>query len=124
MLRELGGEQGSGPGYPAAGDGVRTPADELVSMGPAAIPYLLKALDDDTPTRTLAWQRDLPVCFVLRRQDVAMQCLERIAGRRFYESGATFVHLYMDTPERRRSAIDKARKWWAQSRGQSQAQGL
>ncbi len=123
-LRDLRGRQFSDPGYPAlfAPMGPVGVADQIVALGPEAVPFLIDALDDDTPTRTIAWQRSFyPVYFVLRRQDVAMKCLERIAGCRFYEEGATFIHLYMDKPERREAAISTLKRWWDKSKGQSQA---
>ncbi|HEY2839195.1 MAG TPA: hypothetical protein VGJ26_08605 [Pirellulales bacterium] len=105
--------------------GPPTAADQFLEIGAPAIPYLLDALDDDTPTQIVAWQRQhYPIYFLLRRQDIAMKCLERITACRFYDEGATFIHLYMDTPERRKSAIDNARKWWQESRGKTQAQGI
>ncbi len=125
QLRELAGRQFSDPGYPMLFDlgGTPTAADQLVALGPAAIPRVIEALDDDTPTRTIAWQRSYyPVYFVLRRKDVAMKVLERITGCRFYDEGATFIHLYMDKPERRQAALADVKAWWKRSAGASQAQ--
>ena len=127
QLREVGGRQFSDPGYPLLfnlpGDKTVNPADQLVAIGPPAIPYLIQALDDFTPTRTIAWQRSFyPVYFVLRRQDIAMKCLERIVGCQFYEEGATFRHFYMEAPERRQSVLDNVAAWWKMSAGASQAQ--
>jgi len=123
-LRDQGSRQFSDPGYPAlfTPSGSVAAADQIVALGPEAVPFLIDALDDDTPTRTIAWQRSFyPVYFVLRRQDVAMKCLERIAGCRFYEEGATFIHLYMDKSETREAAIATVKRWWDMSKGQSQA---
>ena len=123
-LRDQGSRQISDPGYPMLFDLGVSPAaaDQVVAFGPDAVPSLIDALDDDTPTRTIAWQRSFyPVYFVLRRQDVAMKCLERIAGCRFYEEGTTFIHLYMDKPERREAAIATVKSWWDMSKGKSQA---
>lgn len=126
QLREEGARQFSNPGYPAlfSFSGMdATAADQLVHLGPVAIPYLVKALEDNTPTRTIAWQRSFyPVYFVLRRQDIAMKCLECIAGCRFYNERASYIHLYMDKPERRQSAINNVKEWWKQSRDATQAQ--
>jgi hypothetical protein len=129
QLRDLAGEQHMSPGYPSLFAfwpwDERTAADQLVAIGAPAIPYLVEALRDDTPTRTVAYQRAFyPVRFVLRRQDVAMKCLERIVGCDFYWEGASYIHLYMDDPDRRQSALDNVDKWWALSKGASQAQML
>jgi hypothetical protein len=126
QLRDVDGRQWSDPGYPnlfVAAPGKTLATDELVRLGTAAIGPLVDALEDDTPTRTIAWQRSFyPVYFVLRRQDLAVKCLERITGIQFYEEGATYLHLYLDTPARRNSVIANIRAWWAQSKGKSQAQ--
>jgi hypothetical protein len=125
QLRDLAGHQWSDPGYPDLFymDGVRpTPADQIVAIGTPAIPYLIKTLEDDTPTRTIAWQRSFyPIRFVLRRQDVAIKCLERIVGCDFYAEAATYMHFYMDTEERKHSVIANINKWWAESKDTSQA---
>ncbi len=126
-LRDIAGHQISDPGYPLLFDaylgGAPNAADQLVAIGAPAIPRLVDALADDTPTRTIAWQRSFyPVYFVLRRRDIAMKVLERITGARFYEEGATFMHFYLDTPERQRAVLDNVRTWWQHSRGASQAE--
>ena len=127
QLRDVAGHQWSDPGYPDLFDAQagRPPnaADHLVALGDAAIPRLVEALTDETPTRTIAWQRSFyPVYFVLRREDVALKILERITGARFYAENATFVHFYMDKPERRRAVRENVSAWWRHSRGASQAQ--
>lgn len=126
-LRDVAGHQISDPGYPsvfgAYVGGAPNAADQLVAIGAPAIPRLVDALADDTPTRTIAWQRSFyPVYFVLRRRDLALKVLERITGARFYEEGATFMHFYLDTAERQRAVVDNVRAWWQRSRGASQAQ--
>jgi len=124
QLRDVAGHQWSDPGYPeifpAAYSSKAPPmaTDELVAIGVPAIPYLIDALEDDTPTRTIAWQRSFyPVYFVLRRKDLAMKCLERITGCDFYDEGATYIHLHNDTPERRASVLANVRAWWRISQG-------
>jgi hypothetical protein len=125
-LRDLAGHQFSDPGYPMLFDAAlgKPPnaADHLVALGAAAIPRLIDALGDNAPTRTIAWQRSFySVYFVLRRRDVALKVLERITGARFYEEGATFIHFYMDKPERQEAVRKNVDTWWKQSRGVSQA---
>lgn len=124
QLRDLAGHQWSDPGYPElfSMDGIRpTPADQIVAIGPPAIPFLINTLEDDTPTRTIAWQRSFyPIRFVLRRQDIAIKCLERIVGCDFYDEAATYIHFYMDSEERKQSVIANVNKWWAESKDTSQ----
>jgi hypothetical protein len=127
QLRDVAGHQISDPGEPmlfgAAFGNSPNAADQLVALGSAAIPRLVDALTDDTPTRTIAWQRSFyPVYFVLRRRDVALKVLERITGARFYEEGATFVHFYMDKPERQEAVLRDVEAWWRHSRGATQTQ--
>ena len=102
-----------------------TSADRLVAIGPPAIPFLISALEDDTPTRALAigrWSRSYPVW---RRQDAAIECLEEIVGCDFYgrqrKPGLAFG---MDTKERRQSVLDNIQEWWRQSQGTSQGDML
>ena len=125
QLHDLAGHQWSDPGYPDlfSMDSVSpTAADQIVAIGPPAIPYLIDTLEDDTPTRTIAWQRSFyPIHFILRRQDVAIKCLERIVGCEFYDEAATYMHFYMDTEERKQSVIANIKEWWAGSRDKPQA---
>ncbi len=122
QLRDLRGQQLGIPGQPiyfAFGGAEPTPADRLVAIGPAAIPQLIEALTDDTPTRTIAWRGSQST--VVRRQDIALKCLERIVGCRFYEGIATSMYLSKDATERREAVLANIRKWWKESEGKNQA---
>jgi hypothetical protein len=126
QLRDLGAPQITFPGEPmlfAMLDQAPTACDRLVGIGPAALPQLIDALSDRTPTRTLAFQRPYSrAYFLLRRQDVALKCIEGIVGCRFYDEGATWMHFHMDTDERRASVMENMQAWWKVSRGKPQAQ--
>ena len=102
-----------------------TSADRLVAIGPPAIPFLVSALEDDTPTRALAIGRPSQSYPVWRRQDIAIECLEEIVGCDFYgrqrKPGLAFC---MDTQGRRQSVFDNIQEWWRQSQGVSQADML
>lgn len=109
----------------ASWGGSPTPADHLVRIGPPAIPFLVEAMADETPTRTLvlpALFQPQPVPFLLRRQDVAVKCLERIVGCRFHVHRYSSTYLSMDTPGRRASAIANIRDWWGLSKGAPQTE--
>ncbi len=97
-----------------------TVADRLVAIGRPAIPYLIEALDDATPTRAIcrAWM----VRAVLRRQDVAMRCLERIVGCCFYYDSSISSELSDESPERLASVIANVKTWWEKSKDCSQAE--
>ena len=98
-----------------------TPADRIVAAGVDAIPMLIEALEDATPTRTLVYDRFRRDSWEpLRRQDIAFQCLERIVGCRFYAAleKETFV---TECPEARASVLAHVRNWWKISQGNPQA---
>ena len=119
-LRDLAAVQHSEPGAPDVyRDG--SPASCLVAIGAPAIPYLIDALADETPTRTSEHSRFIHDSeSLLRRQDIAYGCLVRITGCAFYYRYRVFP-LNQDTPARRGSAIEHAKDWWKLSQGASQA---
>lgn len=125
QLRDLAAFQWSQPGSPeifAEMNHPPTPADQLCAIGPAAIPFLIDALDDSTPTRTSVRNRFmLDSERLLRRQDIAFECLGRIVGCCFYRINSNLT-LISDAPERQQSAIAHAKAWWIKSRGATQAQ--
>ncbi len=122
QLRGMEAQPCSDPGDPRlfAIGGQPAAEEQLVAIGPAAIPQLIGALTDRMPTRTIVWQRSFyPIYFVLRRQDIAMKCLERISGCRFYEEGATWMHFHMDTDEHKASVLENVRAWWRRARAKA-----
>ncbi|MBI5725765.1 MAG: HEAT repeat domain-containing protein [Planctomycetes bacterium] len=114
------------PGYPmifAMDSAKPNPADHLVAIGPAAIPQLIDALTDNTPTRTIGWYRHWSsYYYILRRQDIALHCLERIVGFEFYEEPGTASYFHTEKPGNQASVLENVREWWKQSEGKSQAQ--
>ena len=125
QMREIAGQPGGGEGmfHAVVSFEKPTPVDELVAIGTPAIPFLIAALEDAAPTRAIVWRRSWePYQSLLRRQDLAMHCLERIVGCQFYDEASTSIYLHSDTPARRKSAIDNVRAWWRISRNVSQAQ--
>jgi len=124
-LREIAGGQMSVPGYPDVFQHGRlerprmNPAVRLMEIGPEAIPHLIEALDDYTPTRTVGHRW---IARLLRRMDVAMHTIEAIAGCEFYHEASTSGDLHNDTPERRQAAVKLVKRWWRMSEGASQAE--
>jgi len=95
------------------------PARQLIQMGQKVIPYVIEILEDYTPTRAMITHRRTRL---LRRMDVAMHVIEAIAGCDLYREASTSGELHNDTPERRSSAVENVKKWWAMSEGASQAE--
>ena len=121
QLRDVAGKQPMQPGRPMvftwAGKGLPQ-VERVLTFGPAAIPHLIAALDDDTPTRTLGFWRDYHPSgyYLLRRSDVAIQCIEKIAKRDFYDSEYVSGRLSVEEPERRAEVIAEVKKWWEQDK--------
>lgn len=112
-------EEGSSFGWSPVG----TPAEHLVASGPAAMDALIDTLEDFTPTRSEGMEVGLSLTAILRRQDLALQCIERISACTFYRrTGGRGIHLYND--HERQSVIANIQNWWKQAQGQSQAEGL
>lgn len=114
-LRDTAGQMLAQPGRPYVfALGSPTEADEVVKLGSAAVPYLIEVLEDGTPTRTLGWWRDFsPGWYLFRQRDVALLCLEKIAGRRFYDSEFVSGRFSTADLERRAEVIAEIRKWWS-----------
>ena len=125
QLRDLSADPAYGGGPPTifGWDTARpTAANQIMAICAPAIPFLIDSLDDGTPTRTFVWHQPgrHPGLSMLRRQDIAINCLEWIVGCKFYES-YTSTPLHVDTPERR-SALANVREWWKLSQGKPQAE--
>jgi len=113
-LRDVAGQMGAQPGRPHIFGILRpTKADKVVAFGTAAVPYLIDALEDDQPTRTLGWWRDFHAgYYLLRKKDVALLCLEKIAGRTFYDSVFICGQLSDAEPQVRSEVIAEVKRWW------------
>jgi hypothetical protein len=102
-----------GPEVFSVFDRAPTPADRLVAIGPAAIPFLVETLEDAAPTRAMIdnpFAQDSGTFLFLRRQDIAFECLERIVGCSLYctYSNSAF---YRDSPKRKAAALALAKAW-------------
>jgi hypothetical protein len=95
-------------------DPIRDPADELTALGREAIPALIEHLDDDTLTRSIRHDRDSGLFHdVLSVGDVALEIIERIAGRRFYLEDR-FSN--MSKASQAKAVQKLVREWWAGAR--------
>lgn len=86
QLRDQTGFQSMNPGRCSVFDdphgSTNTPAHQLARLGYAAVPQLIAALDDSTPSRAMGWWYGIH----LTVGDCAEQILERIAGRNFLDN--------------------------------------
>lgn len=107
-----------------------SPSDLLIMIGTRAIPQLVAAMSDETPTRSflhnrygyLIGGRDVDVLGGIRpkrRQDFAANCVYRLTGCQFYPTPIDQL-----TPEQRESAMQHVGLWWEMSEGESQAEML
>jgi hypothetical protein len=125
QLRDLSAFQWSEPGWPqifgSAGANT-TPASQLVALGPKAIPFLVEALGDATPTRTMVHNRfKQDGDTLLRRQDIAFECLDRILGFWLYRPHGVLTFC-QEAAENQAAVLALARAYWTRSRNASQAQ--
>lgn len=129
QLKDLSCPQMSQPGsiepYLAVVDGKpdqRPPTLKLKEMGMTAVPALIAALEDDTPTRTVYHWRDFDHNrIVWRVSDFAWAILRDITKKEFGNQrvvGFTFSSM---KPEDKRSVIKDVKEWYATTRNLSPA---
>ncbi len=127
-LPDVAGRQGSDPGGPTLftwHGPPQLPSDHLVKLGPVAIPVLLEYLEDDRPVRSIYWQRSFyPHRFVVRVGGVAVCCIGKITGVRFYVRSSTGSFLFREPVEKRRRIARGIKAWWAMNKGKSRADWL
>lgn len=97
-----------------------TPSAHLKRMGYSAVPALISALEDDTPTRTVYHWRDFARSrLVWRVSDFAWHVLRDIAEREFGDERVVgFTFSSMD-PEKRREVVDEVRRWYEKTKDSS-----
>ncbi|GMU20082.1 MAG: hypothetical protein AMXMBFR13_01830 [Phycisphaerae bacterium] len=99
-----------------------SPAVALRALGKAAVPALIRLLEDRRPTRSI--EDGFNGHHVLRYADVAMQILEAIAGRRFGQwegRGAQLMNLHAVRAEQ---IVNRVRAWWQDNQDKAEAQWL
>lgn len=94
---------------------------KLRDMGMDAVPALLKALDDDTPTRTVYHWRDFAKSrLVWRVSDFAWNILRDVSKKDLGYQRVVGFTLGSMKPEEKRQAILEAKKWYAGSKNLSE----
>jgi len=113
-LRDQNGRQTCQPGSCrvfADERGEQSPAHQLVRLGFDAVPQLIDALEDERFTRSVGFYRDY--CFshhVLRVGDCALEILEQIAGRTFWQGTYTNAAMVKDGQAAQTKQLVLA--WW------------
>jgi hypothetical protein len=111
-LRDQNGHQMMQPGWCdifATNTSQTSPAEQLLSLGAAAVPALIAALGDKRFTRCVTWDRNFTFSHeVLRVGDCARSILDGLAGRRLSSTG-----LFLNSPSSIAAAREAARRWWS-----------
>lgn len=85
-------------------------SDHIVTIGRPAVPKLIEHLADRRLTRSVSSGRFRQV--VLRAQDVALSCIEKIIEIDFYRPFSTLSYLSNEKPEVREKVIEEIKSWW------------
>ena len=93
------------------------PTAKLRQMEMAAVPALLKALEDNTPTRTVYHWRDFAHNRVVWRvSDFAWNILRDITKKELGNQAVVGFTFSSMKPEQQRQTIEEAKKWYAASK--------
>jgi hypothetical protein len=88
-------------------------SDSVVEIGGRAVPVLIEHLIDRRLTRSVGFRRNFePSRTVLRVQDVALQCIERILDVHIYSPSDSSSYLSTESPETRNQVIADIRAMW------------
>lgn len=97
------------------------PTVHLKAMGMKAVPFLIAALDDDTPTRTVYHWRDFAHSrLVWRVSDFAWHVLRDITKKEFGYQRVIGFTLGAMNPSQKESAIADIKKWYAENKDRSE----
>jgi hypothetical protein len=89
------------------------PTFKLRKLGMKAVPALIEALKDETPTRTVyAWRNVYPSRYVWRVSDFAWTILRDITRRQFGGRAVIGYTFGSMTPEQKRAVIGDIRQWY------------
>jgi len=99
-------------------------SDAVVAIGRPAVPLLIAHLTDRRLTRSIGfWRNFNPQRTVLRVQDVAVECIERILDIDFYRPTNSSAYLSTETPAIHDRVVEAITKWWAENGGKSPLAG-
>ena len=99
-------------------------SNAVVAIGRPAIPVLIEHLTDRRLTRSIGFYRNfVPSRTVLRVQDVAVQCIDKILDIQFYRESSTSSYFSTEKPEVREAVIAAIKEWWAKHGSESPVQG-
>ncbi len=124
QLRDQNGHQWSQPGSCdifADERREKSPASQLVAIGFDAVPQLINALDDTRFTRCVGFHRNFYFSHhVLRVGDCAVEIVERIAGRQFFNPRTTNSAMQKDGETLTTKKL--VQDWWkeVQTKGEKQ----
>ena len=94
-----------------------TPSAKLKDMGYDAVPQLIAALKDDTPTRTIYHWRDFAHSrLVWRVSDFAWHILRDISGREFGQQSAVGFTFSSMSPEEQLEVRQDVRQWYEETK--------
>ena len=86
----------------------------LRKIGKPAVPYLLRLLEDERPTRSFSGA--LNGAYILRYNDVALQIIEGISGRRFDHQTARGAYFSNAPKDLREKITLDVQNWWAKNK--------
>ena len=131
-LRDARGYQMKDPGhcwipmsYPPPYDewsSANNPTEQLIRLGFDAVPSLIDSLDDKRFTRSYGFR--LTPKYPLKISDAALQTLQVIAGRSFYQPPGTTSYYSRETDEDREAIKQSVIEWWERVKDQDESQFL
>lgn len=101
------------------------PTEKLKELGMKAVPALIEALNDDTPTRTVYHWRDFArVRMVWRVSDFAWSILRDITTRDFGDRPVVGFTLSSMKADEKKAVIEQARKWYAENKDLAESERM
>ena len=99
-------------------------SDAIIKIGRPAVPALIEHLSDRRVTRSIGYRRHFDSSrTVLRVQDVAVACIQKILDIPFYRRSSSSAYLSNERPGRRQKVVAEIRAWWGQFGHKSPLEG-